>query len=101
MPLGTRWLVTPATPVITPKLGTVKVRLEGVEEAAGNAVTRFTTFFNMTGHPAITMPVGLHSEGLPMGVQVVARHFGEETLFATAGHIERHDAFRIHAPSIV
>ncbi len=94
-------LVTPATPVIAPKLGTIKVRLEGVEEAAGNAVTRFTTFFNMTGHPAITMPVGLHSEGLPMGVQVVARHFGEETLFATAGHIERHDAFRIHAPSIV
>jgi aspartyl-tRNA(Asn)/glutamyl-tRNA(Gln) amidotransferase subunit A len=94
-------LVTPATPVIAPKLGTVKVRLEGVEEAAGNAVTRYTTFFNMTGHPAITLPVGLHSEGLPMGVQVVARHFGEETLFATAGHIERHEPFRIQAPTIV
>ena len=87
--------------MIAPKLGTVKVRLEGVEEAVGNAVTRFTTFFNMTGHPAITLPVALHSEGLPMGIQIVARHFDEETLFATAGHIERNDAFKIQAPSVV
>jgi aspartyl-tRNA(Asn)/glutamyl-tRNA(Gln) amidotransferase subunit A len=94
-------LVTPATPVIAPKLGTVKVGLEGVEEAVGNAVTRFTTFFNMTGHPAITLPVGLHSEGLPMGTQIVARHFGEETLIATANHIEGNDAFKIERPSIV
>ncbi len=94
-------LVTPATPVIAPKLGTVKVKLEGVEEAVGNAVTRFSTFFNMTGHPAITLPVALHSKGLPMGIQIVARHFAEETLFAAAGHIEGNDAFKIEGPSIV
>lgn len=94
-------LLTPATPVIAPKLGAVKVCLEGAEEAVGNAVTRFTTFFNMTGHPAITVPVGLHSKGLPMGVQVVARHFAEEMLFTVAGQIERHHAFRTQPPSIV
>ena len=93
-------LVTPATPVIAPKLGTTTVCLNGVEEAVGNAVTRFTTFFNMTGHPAITVPVGLQSEGLPMGIQVVAQPFAEETLFAAAGHIERHDALRIRTPTI-
>ncbi len=93
-------LVTPATPVIAPKRGTVKVKLGGVEEAVGNAVTRYTTFFNMTGHPAITLPVGLHSEGLPMGIQIVARHFDEETLLAAASLIEDDDGFRIDLPSI-
>jgi len=94
-------LVTPASPVVAPKLGTVKVKVDGVEEAVGNAVTRFTTFFNMTGHPAITLSVGLHSEGLPLGVQIVARHFDEETLFAAAAHIEGDEAFRIQRPTIV
>lgn len=88
-------LLTPGTPVIAPKLGTVKLDVEGGEEAVGNAVTRFTTFFNMTGHPALTLPTALHSEGLPMGVQLIARHFDEETLFAAARAIECRDAFRI------
>ena len=93
-------LVTPATPVIAPKLGAATVELAGVEEPVGNAVTRFTTFFNMTGHPAITLPVRLHSEGLPMGIQIVAPHFGEETMFAAARCVERHDAFKIPPASI-
>jgi len=93
-------LMTPATPVIAPKLGTVTVELAGVDEPVGNAVTRFTTFFNMTGHPAITLPVGQHSEGLPMGIQIVAPHFGEEAMFAAASCVERHDAFKIPSASI-
>ncbi len=93
-------LLTPATPIIAPKIGTVKVKLDGIEEAIGNTLTRYTTFFNMTGHPAITLPVGLHSEGLPVGIQIVARPFEEETLFATAAHVERSEVFKIQGPPI-
>jgi len=94
-------LVTPATPVIAPKIGTSHVTFDGVCEAAGNALTRYTTFFNMTGHPAITLPSGLHSEGLPMAVQIVGRAFDEAGILRVASAIERDDRFRIPLPDLV
>ena len=93
-------LLTPATPTIAPKLGATKVTIDGVAEAVGNAVTRYTTFFNMTGHPALTLPTGLHSAGLPMGVQIVGRHFEEETVLAVAAAIEGAEAFGVPPPRI-
>jgi len=94
-------LVTPATPVIAPKIGTSHVTLDGVSEAVGNALTRYTTFFNMTGHPAITVPAGLHSEGLPMAVQIVGGAFDEAGILRVAGAIERDERFRIPLPDLV
>lgn len=82
-------LLTPATPLVAPRLGTVTIRTGGVQEPVGNALTRYTTFFNMTGHPAIVVPAGLHSDGLPMGVQLVSRHFDEAMLLRVARTIER------------
>jgi aspartyl-tRNA(Asn)/glutamyl-tRNA(Gln) amidotransferase subunit A len=93
-------ILTPATPEIAQKVGTVNVRRDGVDEAIGNAITRFTTFFNMTGHPALTMPCAMHSEGLPIGLQLVGRYFDETTVFRVAHHIERSDKFTIPAPNL-
>lgn len=93
-------ILTPATPEIAQKLGTVKVVRNGVSEAIGNAITRFTTFFNMTGHPALTMPCAMHSEGLPIGLQLVGGYFKEKTILQVAHAIERADEFRIPHPSI-
>ncbi|WP_137388904.1 amidase [Rhodoligotrophos defluvii] len=72
-------ILTPATPIPAPKIGTVTVAMDGMEEAIGNALTRFTAFFNMTGHPAVTLATTIHSLGLPIGVQLVGR-YGEEAL---------------------
>lgn len=94
-------ILTPATPEIAQKVGTVKVRRDGVDEAIGNAITRFTTFFNMTGHPALTMPCAMHSEGLPIGLQLVGRYFDETTVFRVAHHIERSDKFAIPPPNLI
>jgi aspartyl-tRNA(Asn)/glutamyl-tRNA(Gln) amidotransferase subunit A len=93
-------ILTPATPEIAQKIGTVKVRRDGVDEAVGNAITRFTTFFNMTGHPALTMPCGMHSEGLPIGLQLVGGYFQESTIFRVASAIGQHDAFHIPLPKL-
>jgi aspartyl-tRNA(Asn)/glutamyl-tRNA(Gln) amidotransferase subunit A len=81
-------LVTPTCPIVAPKLGTVAVTTDGLEEPVGNALTRFTSFFNMTGAPALSVPNGLHREGLPMAVQVVGRPFDEETVLAIGQAIE-------------
>ena len=82
-------LVTPTCPVVAPRFTDVTVTTEGKEEALGDAHSRFTNFFNLTGNPAITIPSGMHSMGLPMGVQVIARPFEEETLLRAGDAIQR------------
>lgn len=50
--------------------------------------TPFTSFVNVAGLPAITLPVSQTTEGLPMGVQLIGRPGGEETLLAMAAQLE-------------
>jgi aspartyl-tRNA(Asn)/glutamyl-tRNA(Gln) amidotransferase subunit A len=45
--------------------------------------------FNVTGHPAISVPVGLSPKGLPLAVQVVGRYFDEARILQVARAIER------------
>jgi aspartyl-tRNA(Asn)/glutamyl-tRNA(Gln) amidotransferase subunit A len=82
-------LITPTCPIVAPAIDSRIVAWEDEEEPVGNAITRFTSFFNLTGHPAISIPCGLHSTGLPMGVQIVGRHFEENTLLGAAYSLER------------
>jgi amidase len=44
----------------------------------------FTGPFNLTGHPAVVIPIGFDPDGLPIGIQIVARRWEEERLLATA-----------------
>ncbi|MDF2096123.1 amidase [Aquibaculum arenosum] len=81
-------IVTPAAPIIAPPVGQAFIDWGQDREPVGNAITRYTTFFNMTGHPAIVLPSGLHSTGLPMGVQLVGRYFKERSLLSIAALIE-------------
>ena len=50
---------------------------------------RYCQWFNLTGNPAAVVPAGRSAEGLPIGVQVVARHHREEEALAVARAIER------------
>jgi amidase len=56
---------------------------------------RFTTFpnfaqpFNVSGQPAISLPLGWSGEGLPIGVQLVGRPLEEATLLRLAAELER------------
>ena len=93
-------LLTPATPVIAPVIGSVEVSVDGVAEPVGNAITRYTSFFNMTGHPAITLPCAMHSAGLPIAAQLVGRHHADENLLETAALIEREFGFELPLPPI-
>ncbi len=55
----------------------------------------FTVTVNMAGLPGISVPAGLNSAGLPLGLQLIGKPFDEETLFQlgavmeeAAGHVE-------------
>jgi aspartyl-tRNA(Asn)/glutamyl-tRNA(Gln) amidotransferase subunit A len=45
--------------------------------------------FNLTGHPAISVPCGVDSAGLPIGLQIVGRHWDEATVLRVAAAWER------------
>ena len=45
--------------------------------------------FNVTGHPAMGVPTGLGSGGLPIGIQVVGRPFDEATVFRVGRAVEQ------------
>jgi aspartyl-tRNA(Asn)/glutamyl-tRNA(Gln) amidotransferase subunit A len=75
-------LLTPTTPTTAFKLG------EKVSDPLAMYLNDiFTVSANIAGVPAISVPVGLDSNGLPVGAQLIGRHFDEETLFALAKQI--------------
>ena len=48
----------------------------------------FTVHANLTGNPAISIPVGTHSNGLPFGVQLMTDQFRENDLFYATQLVE-------------
>ena len=50
--------------------------------------TRFMNSFNILGWPAMSVPVGRDSDGLPLGIQLVAKPWQEELLLRAAQTIE-------------
>jgi amidase len=81
--------------LMTPALAKTPIAAEGgYNRAAPVAIdiagrfTPFTPLFNLTGQPAISIPVGLGGDGLPLSVQFVGRVGAEDTLYSLAGQIE-------------
>jgi aspartyl-tRNA(Asn)/glutamyl-tRNA(Gln) amidotransferase subunit A len=58
----------------------------------------FTVPASLAGLPAISVPSGYSSEGLPLGLQVLGPRFGEENVFAAAGGFEREIALPGEVP---
>ena len=56
-------------------------------------VMRYTQWFNLLAAPAAVVPVGTSPEGLPIGVQIVARPFEDEVALAVAAVIDREFGF--------
>lgn len=54
----------------------------------------FTTSANLAGLPGISVPVGLSSQGLPIGLQILAPHFAEQRLFDMAFAVESRQEWR-------
>jgi len=45
--------------------------------------------FNLSGHPALSLPCGVAADGLPIGLQIVGPWYGDRRVLALAGHLER------------
>jgi amidase len=88
-------LITPVVGHTTPKLGHLspEVDFETLLPRLRNFVS-FSPLNNATGSPAMSVPLGSTSDGLPIGVHFAGRHGGERTLLELAYELEQSRPFR-------
>jgi hypothetical protein len=77
-------LIVPGSIGVAPRLDEMGMTIDGTFYSYIEYFLRTMFIFNVTGLPALSVPSGLSSQGLPMGVQIVARPFGEATAFRAA-----------------
>jgi amidase len=84
-------LMTPVTITPAPPIGYLDP--VGVEPGEFNRrqgkVFGYTPPFNITGQPSISLPLGMSSDALPIGMMFTARHSDEATLFRLAAQLEQ------------
>jgi aspartyl-tRNA(Asn)/glutamyl-tRNA(Gln) amidotransferase subunit A len=81
---GGHALVLPTLPIPAPRLGADAVRVGATEQPTRAMMLRDTQLFNLTGHPAISLPCGVTRDGLPCGLQLVGQRDQTEALVRTA-----------------
>jgi amidase len=81
--------------LMTPGLAKTAIAAEGAYGRSalaaidlGGRFTPFTPIFNVTGQPAVSLPAGTGSDGLPLSVQLVGRPGDEATLYSLAAQVE-------------
>jgi aspartyl-tRNA(Asn)/glutamyl-tRNA(Gln) amidotransferase subunit A len=73
-------LLLPTTPIPAPPLDAHEVTIDGVTQEVRFWLIRLNRPMNLTGHPALSVPCGFTTDGLPIGLQLVGRYFDEATL---------------------
>jgi Asp-tRNA(Asn)/Glu-tRNA(Gln) amidotransferase A subunit family amidase len=92
-------LLCPTLPRVAPPLG----ELLGAGREVWDKLERFIPFTfwgNMTGQPAISLPLGWSAAGLPIGVQLVGRQLAERALLSLAARLEQAMPWADRRPAI-
>ena len=94
-------LVTPTCPAPPPPLGLLAPLVPFGELLARlGALTVFTMPFDVTGQPAISLPLHWSADGLPIGVQLAAAYGREDVLFRVASQLEQARPWRERRPPV-
>jgi amidase len=93
-------LLTPGLATAPAKLGWLDMMMDDVHEYWRRvfAFSPFTVWFNLTGQPAMVMPLGRSPHGLPVAVQIVSRVGDEATIVSLAAQLEAARPWMAHAP---
>lgn len=84
-------LLTPTTAVVAPPVGPVYDEANSDPDGPRLTETRmvsFTAFVNIAGLPAISLPVHMTADGLPVGAQLVGAPYDEATLLRLSAQLE-------------
>lgn len=94
-------LLTPTTTDLPTPLDFLKA--DGDPEESYRRIaswSAFTPSYNLSGQPAVSLPFGHGSSGLPIGVQLVGRRFQDDRLVALAAQLERAAPWQDRHPAI-
>ncbi|TDD13312.1 amidase [Kribbella turkmenica] len=80
-------LALPTVPIVAPAVGARSISVAGAQLEVRQALLSLTCLWNLTGSPAISVPVG-RVDGLPVAVQLVSAPGNEQLLFAAARELE-------------
>jgi aspartyl-tRNA(Asn)/glutamyl-tRNA(Gln) amidotransferase subunit A len=87
-------LLLPTTPIPAPPIeGSAAIE-------AARLLTRFTAPFNLTGLPALSVPCGFTGGGLPLGLQIVSRHWGEARVLQAGHAFEQATEWHMRRPTL-
>ena len=85
-------IMLPTTAVVAWPHETPPATVAGRSPGAHGGITYgalpFLAMASISGHPALTVPCGVNADGLPLSVQLVARHFNEAALLPVAARLE-------------
>lgn len=102
--------LTPYDAVLTPTLGCRPLEIGTIDTAGADLEAEFhkaypmagyTAVANVTGQPAISLPFGTGSDGLPLAIQLIGRPAGEEDLIALAAQVETARPWADARPGVV
>jgi aspartyl-tRNA(Asn)/glutamyl-tRNA(Gln) amidotransferase subunit A len=86
---GRHALVLPTLPIPAPTIGQASAQIAGAKHPVRGLMLRLTQLFNLTGHPAISLPCGTSSAGLPCGLQLVGARGATNALLSVASAVEK------------
>jgi aspartyl-tRNA(Asn)/glutamyl-tRNA(Gln) amidotransferase subunit A len=93
-------IASPTLPAFPPVIGEVYVQSGHLREHVIDAFLRFNIPYNLTGLPAISLPCGFGSNGLPIGLQIAGRAFEEGAILQTAHAYQVHTKWHFSRPPI-
>jgi len=92
--------LSPTIPMIAPPHGTSRVQLAGEDVAILDGINRLTVPANIIGCPALSLPMGLSTEGMPISLQVMGRPFDERLLIAIGHAYEQNTEWHTLRPAL-
>ena len=92
-------LICPSTPIAATAVDQGEVVIRGERQSVRQSLIRYTRPFNLSGHPAVSVPCGLTTSGLPIGLQIVGRPFDEATVLRVADAYQRATDWHARRPA--
>jgi aspartyl-tRNA(Asn)/glutamyl-tRNA(Gln) amidotransferase subunit A len=95
---GVDAVVTPSLQITAPRIGQTTVEVGGKQKEINPVFIRLADPFNVTGQPAISVPCGFDTQGLPIGLQIAGAPFAEETVLRVAAAYESATDWHLRRP---
>lgn len=93
-------IVSPTLPAFPPAVGDTWVQSGDLKESIIDAFLRFNIPHDLTGFPAISVPCGFSSTGLPIGFQIAGKAFDEVTVLKVANAYEQSTNWHLSRPAL-